>query len=111
MVSGLPENLADVEASSMINPFMMAVKYCDCFVNDHPFKDAYGRMCRLILNTILVKHAEIAVSLGEKSEDRAEYLQIAQESPKVGGHSGQSGTLVLSKAGGASTKMLKTLKC
>ena len=89
---------------------MLAAKYCDRFVNIHPFKDGNGRMCRLILNAILIKYAGVLIPLGEKCEDRAEYLQIAQESTKVGGHSGQQGTLVLTKAGDAFRKMLKTLK-
>lgn len=89
---------------------MLAAKYCDRFVNIHPFKDANGRMCRLILNEILIKYAGIVVPLGEKNEDRAEYLQIAQESSKVGGHAGQLGTLVLANAGGAFEKIMRKLK-
>lgn len=110
MASRLQEDLTEVEASGQIDPFMLAAKYCDRFVNIHPFRDADGRMCRLILNAILIKYAGIVVPLREKSEDRAVYLQIAQESSKVGGHSGQLGTLVLAKAGGAFKKMLRTLK-
>ena len=93
----------------MFAPFAIA-KFCDRFVNIHPFKDANGRMCRLIMNAILIKYAGIVVPLGEKSEERDEYLQIAQESSKVGGHSGQLGTMVLSKAGGALKNMLRSLK-
>ena len=110
MVSRLQEDLVEIEASGQIDPFMLAAKYCDRFVNIHPFKDANGRICRLILNAILIKYAGFVVPLGEKSEDRAEYLQIAQESSKVGGHSGQLGTFVLTKAGDAFKKMLRTLK-
>ena len=110
MVSRLQADLAEVEASGQLDPFMLAAKYCDRFVNIHPFKDANGRMCRLILNSILIKYAGVVVPLGEKAEDRAEYLQIAQESTKVGGHAGQLGTLVLTKAGGAFKRMLKVLK-
>ena len=110
MVSRLQEDLAQVDASGHLDPFMLAAKYCDRFVNIHPFKDENGRMCHLVLNAILIKYAGVVVPLGEKSEDREEYLQIAQESSKVGGHAGQLGTLVLAKAGDAFKKMLKTLK-
>ena len=110
MVAGLQGDLAEVEASGRIDPFMLAAKYCDRFVNIHPFKDANGRMCRLILNSILIKYAGVVVALGEKSQDRDEYLQIAQESSRVGGHAGQLGTLVLTKADDVFKKMLKTLK-
>ncbi|CAD6588148.1 MAG: hypothetical protein ASARMPRED_003409 [Alectoria sarmentosa] len=110
MVSRLQEDLAEVEVSGQIDPFMLAAKYCDRFVNMHPFKDANGRMCRLILNAFLIKYAGIVVPLGKKSDDRADELQIAQESSKVGGYSGQLRTLVLTKASIALKKILRTLK-
>lgn len=67
-------------------------------------------MCRLILNASLIKYAAVVVPLGEKSEDRAQYLQNAQESSKVDGHSGQLRTLVFAKASGAFKKMLRMLE-
>lgn len=67
MKSNLQKDLAEVEASGMIDPFMLAAKYFDRFVNIHPFKDGNGRMCRLILNAILIEYAGIAVPLGEKN--------------------------------------------
>ena len=109
MVAKLREDLKEVEKSGKIDPFILAAKYCDRFVNIHPFKDGNGRLCRLILNGILIKYAGVVISLGEKSQDRDGYLQIAQESTKVGGHHGQLGTLILKKAGDAFTKMLKNL--
>lgn len=63
-------------------------------------------MCRLILNAILIKYAGIVVSLEEKDRDRDEYLLIAQESTRSGGHSGQLGHKVL----GLAEEMLKALK-
>lgn len=110
MVSTLQQDLADVDASGQFDPFMLAAKYCDRFVNIHPFKDANGRMCRLILNSILIKYAGVVVPLGEKSEHRDQYLGIAQESSKVGGHPGQLGTMVLAKASVVFQRMLKTLR-
>ena len=103
MVSRLQNDLAQVEASGLLDPFMLAAKYCDRFINIHPFKDGNGRMYRLVVNAILIKYAGVVVPLGEKSE-------VAQESSKVGGHAGQLGTLVLTKAGDAFKKMLKNLK-
>lgn len=101
MVARLKQDLVEAGTSGQLDPFMLAAKYCDRFVNIHPFKDANGRMCRLVQNAILIKYAGMVVPLGEKSEEREEYLQIAQESSKVGGHSGQLGTMVHSKAGNA----------
>jgi hypothetical protein len=95
MVAKLQADIAEVEKNGMIDPFMLAAKYCDRFVNIHPFKDGNGRMCRLILNAILVKFAGIVVVLGEKGGEGGEYLQIASESTKVSGHTGQLGIKVL----------------
>lgn len=64
-------------------------------------------MCRMILNVILIKYAGIVVTLGEKDRDRDEYLSIAAESGKVGGHPGQLGKLVLNNAV-ESLKRIKT---
>ena len=84
MVSKPQANLAEVGASGQLDPFMLAAKCCDRFVNIHPFKDGNGRMCRLVSNAILIRYAGVVVPLGKKSEGREEYLQIAQESSKVG---------------------------
>lgn len=77
IVARLQEDLTEVETSGQLDPFMRVAKYCDRFVNIHPFKNANGRMYRLVLNAILVKYASIVVPLGERSEEREEYLQIA----------------------------------
>jgi Fic family protein len=42
----------------------------------HPFLDGNGRVCRLILNAVLLNYAGIVVALGEKEDDRKEYLEI-----------------------------------
>ncbi|KAL8657911.1 MAG: hypothetical protein Q9202_007646 [Teloschistes flavicans] len=109
LVAGLRHDLAEAENSGHLDPFMLAARYCDRFVNIHPFKDGNGRMCRLILNAILIKYAGVIVPLGEKADDREEYLAVAQESTKVSGHPGQLGTLVVRKAKSAYSKMLKSI--
>jgi Fic family protein len=101
MVESLQADLAEIDKTLTIDPYMLAAKYCDRFVNIHPFKDGNGRMCRIILNAILIKYAGIVVTLGEKDMDREEYLYIAAESGKVGGHPGQLGKLVLESAEGS----------
>jgi fido (protein-threonine AMPylation protein) len=110
VVASLQADIAEVEKTGMIDPFMLAAKYCDRFVNIHPFKDGNGRMCRLILNAILVKYAGVIVVLGEKGGERDEYLQIAVESIKVGGHPGQLGGKVLDIARGTLWRMKATLE-
>ncbi|KAL8337376.1 hypothetical protein RB601_008763 [Gaeumannomyces tritici] len=70
----------DIEQAAELgemDPYALAAKMCHKFVNIHPFIDGNGRTCRLILNAILIKHAGALVCLGEKEEDRDEYLTIA----------------------------------
>ena len=110
LVNNLQSDLEEIEKRGTIDPFMLAAKYCDRFVNVHPFRDGNGRMCRLILNAILIKYAGIVVVLGEKDHDRDEYLQIAQESTRVGSHPGQLGKLVLNRAEGTLRKLKNLLK-
>ncbi|KAL8872494.1 MAG: hypothetical protein Q9174_001881 [Haloplaca sp. 1 TL-2023] len=72
MVANLGEDLAHAEKSGTADPFILAAKYCDRFVNIHPFKD--GNVVVLYSTLYLFKYAGIAISLGEKSHDRDEYL-------------------------------------
>lgn len=98
LVVSLQADLNVIEKTGAIDPFMLAAKYHDRFVNIHPFADANGRMCRIILNAILIKYAGIVVALGEKDQDRDQYIMIANESTRVQGHPGQLGKLVLDQA-------------
>ncbi|KAI9688696.1 MAG: hypothetical protein M1822_001053 [Bathelium mastoideum] len=59
MVNNLQNDLAEAERSGYMDPFMLAARYCDRMVNIHPFKDGNGRMCRLMLNAILMKYAGV----------------------------------------------------
>jgi len=43
----------------------MAARYCHVFVNIHPFEDGNGRMCRMLLNVILLKPLGVCVAIGE----------------------------------------------
>ncbi|KAM0345558.1 hypothetical protein ACHAPU_006488 [Fusarium lateritium] len=67
-----------------INPVTLASKYCHRFVNIHPFADGNGRMCRLILNALLLKFGFGVVCIGQDREDRCQYLRIAVDSSTVG---------------------------
>ncbi|KAF7900218.1 uncharacterized protein EAF01_007520 [Botrytis porri] len=109
LVQNLANDIETIETTRNIDPFMLAASYCDRFVNIHPFRDGNGRMCRMILNAILVKYSGIVVALGGKDQDRDEYLLIAQESAKVGGHAGQLAKLVLDSAQGTLKKLKNKL--
>lgn len=95
LVSNLEKDLAEAEKLGQLDPFAIGAKYCDRFVNIHPFRDGNGRMCRLILNAILIRYAGIVVNVGEHDQSRDEYIGTARESSEVGGHPGALATLVL----------------
>lgn len=98
LVRQLETDLAEADDKKKVDPFDLAAKYCSLLVFIHPFKDANGRMCRLILNAILIRYAGIVVSLGEHDQSREEYTEAATESRAVGGHHGALGTMVLEEA-------------
>jgi len=79
-------------------------------VNIHPFRDANGRMCRLILNAILMRYVGFVVDLGEKGVERDAYLELATESRIVGGFPGYLSKMVVEKAGETLKRLNNRLK-
>jgi fido (protein-threonine AMPylation protein) len=72
LVSDFNDDIKKAEEIGELDPYSLAAKYCHKFVNIHPFLDGNGRICRLILNAVLLKYAGIVVALGEKEDDRKE---------------------------------------
>ncbi|KFY01985.1 hypothetical protein O988_02409 [Pseudogymnoascus sp. VKM F-3808] len=70
-------DIAKAEEEGSLDPFTLAAKYCHKFVNIHPFVDGNGRMCRLLLNAVLLKYAGIIIPLGEDEPNRTAYLEVA----------------------------------
>ncbi|KAI1031965.1 hypothetical protein LB504_000312 [Fusarium proliferatum] len=70
MIEELESDIKKATGKGQIDPVALASKYCHKFVNIHPFGDGNGRMCRLILNTLLI-------NIGQDDRDRREYLRIA----------------------------------
>ncbi|KAF5250437.1 hypothetical protein FANTH_4371 [Fusarium anthophilum] len=79
MIEELESDIKKATEKGQIDPVALASKYCHKFVNIHPFGDGNGRMCRLILNTLLIKYGGgyPIVSIGQNDRDRREYLRIA----------------------------------
>ncbi|KAF5571629.1 hypothetical protein FPHYL_376 [Fusarium phyllophilum] len=77
MTEELESDIKKATEKGQIDPVALASKYCHKFVNIHPFGDGNGRMCRLILNTLLIKYGYPIVSIGQDGRDRREYLRIA----------------------------------
>lgn len=77
---------ADIRHASLageIDPYDLAARYCHRFVNIHPFSDGNGRVCRLLLNTLLLKFAGNVVCFGGDEGSRMEYLNIANKAAKM----------------------------
>ncbi|KAH7475089.1 hypothetical protein FOMA001_g11358 [Fusarium oxysporum f. sp. matthiolae] len=77
MIDELDSDIKKATEEGQIDPVVLASKYCHKFVNIHPFADGNGRMCRLILNTLLLKYSGGFICIGQDGQDRQEYLRIA----------------------------------
>ncbi|KAB8265813.1 fido domain-containing protein [Aspergillus pseudonomiae] len=98
LVSEFERDVQKIEASRILDPFTLAAKYCNDFVMIHPFADGNGRMCRLIMNAILLKYAGIVVCIGEHNESRQEYIEIQKRAGEHMEGSGELATLTLKKS-------------
>ncbi|OGM43520.1 hypothetical protein ABOM_008073 [Aspergillus bombycis] len=98
LVSEFERDAQKIEASHTLDPFTLAAKYCNDFVMIHPFADGNGRMCRLIMNAILLKYAGIVICLGEHDESRQQYINIQRRAGERMEGSGELAALILKKS-------------
>jgi Fic family protein len=98
LVAELKTDLEVAQEKNSIDPFALASKLSMNFVQIHPFQDGNGRMCRILLNTILCKYAGIVVPIGETEEDITEYLEIKKRASRDADDHGEYATFVLKKA-------------
>ncbi|KAL6716858.1 hypothetical protein ACLMJK_004770 [Lecanora helva] len=81
MIKEYQATIASIESKGELDPFTLAARFCYYFVNIHPFWDGNGRLCRLILNTILLKYAGLVVPIGEDGDEgKEEYLAVCHVS-------------------------------
>ena len=83
LVQDFNRDITKAEEEGSLDPFTLAAKYCHKFVNIHPFVDGNGRMCRLLLNAVLLKYAGIVIPLGEEEPDRTAYLEVATRASEI----------------------------
>ncbi|KND93717.1 Cholinesterase [Tolypocladium ophioglossoides CBS 100239] len=76
MMSSMNRNLGEATKSRETDLIAFSAKYCHNFVNIHPFMDGNGRVCRLILNAILLKYGGNVVCIGKQGDDRDKYLGL-----------------------------------
>lgn len=77
MFHELKRDLKEVTTNGTIDPIALASKYAHIFVCIHPFIDGNGRMCRLILNAMLLKFGAFIACIGVDEDDRAIYEDVA----------------------------------
>lgn len=77
MILEFKSDIKQAEKTGTIDPISLASKYAQKFVNIHPFIDGNGRMCRLILNSLLLKYGAYVVSIGTEDSDCLAYLTVA----------------------------------
>lgn len=64
-----------VSRTGSLDPIFLAALAWGEFVNVHPFFDGNGRMCRIILNAILLKYVGVMAPMGESVGDIERYLE------------------------------------
>ncbi|KAI0152606.1 fido domain-containing protein [Xylariaceae sp. FL1272] len=82
LVRDLEMDLIKAETSKELDLFDMASRYCHRFVCIHPFGDGNGRMCRILVNIILLKYGGHVSRFGGSDAERMEYLDLSQRANK-----------------------------
>ena len=106
IVDALNDDIAAATEKGVLDPYPLAAKWCAEFVWYHPFLDGNGRLCRLLLNAILLKYAGIVVPIGEHDEERKEYLDIKRRYTTDCEGEGEFASMIMKRA----TLRLKTMR-
>ena len=67
---------------SRSNAPMLAAKYCSAFANIHPFEDGNGRVCRMLLNAILIKYTGLCIEIGTEFSEREKWIGLSNAANK-----------------------------
>lgn len=82
LVADLQDDMASAEQTGVLDPVDLASRYCHRLVCIHPFGDGNGRMCRILLNILLLKYAGHVSTFGGNDAEREEYLDLACRASK-----------------------------
>ncbi|KFY71018.1 hypothetical protein V499_08756 [Pseudogymnoascus sp. VKM F-103] len=71
------ERIKRAEETGDIDAIDLACRLSTGFVCIHPFEDGNGRVCRLLLNAMIIKYAGTVAEIGGDPEEREEYIREA----------------------------------
>ncbi|KAI1828319.1 fido domain-containing protein [Xylaria intraflava] len=72
------DDLEKAVEGEVFDPFSFAAMNTMMLTLFHPFLQANGTICRMILNVILCKYAGVVVPIGEDEADRKKYMEIQE---------------------------------
>ncbi|KAI0124214.1 fido domain-containing protein [Xylariales sp. AK1849] len=80
LIADLQKDMEAIEhMDKTVNPYEMASRYCHRLIRIHPFRDGNGRLCRILLNVLLLKYAGHVSIFGGTEEQREEYLNLSHQ--------------------------------
>ena len=62
---------------------ILAAKHSSAFVNIHPFEDGNGRVCRMLLNVVLIKYMGVCIEIGTEFAEREEWIRLSNAANKA----------------------------
>jgi Fic family protein len=73
----------EAESKECIDPYELASKYFHKFLNIHPFLDGNSRLCRLLLNTIILNYTGIIIPIGRDAIESAKFKEVVTRASEV----------------------------
>jgi Fic family protein len=74
-IEAFNKTIKQAEVEKSFDPFAVASKYFYTFLNIHPFLDGNSRLCRLLMNVIILKYTGIMIPIGRDSVEAAKWKE------------------------------------
>jgi len=82
-VAAFNDAVQEGESKQCIDPYQLASKYFHKILNIHPFLDGNSRLCRLLLNTVILKYAGIMIPIGRDSIETAKFKETITRAVEI----------------------------
>ncbi|KAL2194257.1 fido domain-containing protein [Corynascus similis CBS 632.67] len=82
MIERLNRDTARADAGEL-DPYTLAARYHNYFVLIHPFANGNGRMARIVLNCLMLRHAGHVSDLGVEADERYQYWGITTRLTRI----------------------------